>query len=104
MPQFKLLGFRSRKAAQVSALFLARESDGRMDKLKLIKLLYLTERESMAARGRPIFYDEFYSLKDGPICSTALNCLNGELDKDIWSNYVRKVWCQKHISSTEECP
>jgi uncharacterized phage-associated protein len=88
MPKFKLLGFRSRKAAQVSALFLARES-GRMDKLKLIKLLYLTERESMAVRGRPIFYDEFYSLKDGPICSTALNSLNGELDKDIWSNYGR---------------
>src|ERR1700730_721904 len=84
-----LLGFRSRKAAQVSAVFLAR-AGGRMDKLKLIKLLYLTERESLAKRGRPIFYDEFYSLKDGPICSNALDCLNGQSDKDVWSAYVRK--------------
>jgi uncharacterized phage-associated protein len=84
-----LLGFRSRKAAQVSAIFLAR-AGGRMDKMKLIKLLYLTERESLAKRGRPIFYDEFYSLKDGPICSNALDGLNGQLDKDVWSAYVRK--------------
>jgi uncharacterized phage-associated protein len=84
-----LLGFRSRKAAQVSAIFLAR-AGGRMDKMKLIKLLYLTERESLAKRGRPIFYDEFYSLKDGPICSNALDGLNGQLDKHVWSAYVRK--------------
>lgn len=83
-----LVGFQSEKAAQVSAAFL-KLAGGRMDKLKLIKFLYLFERESVRKRGRPAFYDEYYSLKDGPICSSALNGINGNLGK-VWNNYLQK--------------
>jgi uncharacterized phage-associated protein len=100
MSRSRLLGFRSRKAAQVSATYLNR-SGGKMDKLKLIRMLYLTERESLEARGRPIFYDEFYSFKDGPICSNALDCLNGYLDKGIWSSYVRREGSKEVLLVTE---
>ncbi len=58
-----------------------------MEKLKLTKLLYLVERKSIADRVRPMLYDEYYSLKDGPICSNALNGLNMQ-PPDIWSKYV----------------
>ena len=78
-----LTGFASKKAAQLSAYFLAHQPD--MDKLKLIKLIYLTEREFLSRHGMPMLYDEFYSLKDGPICSSALNGMNGELDRDYWA-------------------
>ena len=84
-----LVGFRSRKAAQVAAFFVRLEG-GRIDKLKLSKIMYLTERESMAARGRPIFYDEFYSLKDGPICSNALDGINQRSKNEGWGLYLRK--------------
>lgn len=85
-----LIGFRSGKAAQISALF-AIKSGGRIDKLKLSKLLYLCERESMALRGRPMFFDEFYSLKDGPIASCALNGINGKRTEGVWSEYVQRI-------------
>jgi uncharacterized phage-associated protein len=85
----RLVGFRSRKAAQASTLFL-NKSSGRIDKLKLIKLLYMCERDSIRIRGRPIFYDEFYSLEHGPICSNALDAINGKLDVSIWSEYLAK--------------
>lgn len=82
-----LVGFRSRKAAQVAAYFLSM-GKGHMEKLKLTKLLYLVERESISARGRPMLYDEYYSLKDGPIPSSALNGINGEIDEKTWSQYL----------------
>jgi uncharacterized phage-associated protein len=83
-----LVGFQSEKAAQVAAKFVEL-SGGRMHKLKLIKLLYLFERESFRKRRRPAFYDEYYSLKDGPICSNALNGINGGLGGE-WANYIHK--------------
>jgi uncharacterized phage-associated protein len=86
-PYEPLVGFRSEKAAQVCAYFLARAS-GSLEKLKLIKLLFLVERESAGQLGRPMLDDEYYSLEHGPICSSALNGINGELDQKIWSKYL----------------
>ena len=93
-----LVGFRSRKAAQVAASFACRSPNRHIEKLKLIKLLYLCERTSIDLRGRPMFYDEYYSLKDGPICSSALDAINGRinyLDERGWvgrmtQDYLRK--------------
>lgn len=84
-----LVGYRPRKCAQIAALFV-RAAGGRIDKLKLIKLLYLVERRSIELRCRPMFYDQYYSLKDGPICSNALNGINGRSDEDAWGSYIRR--------------
>lgn len=84
----RLVGFESRKAAQAAAYFTCL-SKSKIDKLKLIKLMYLSERESINKRRRPMFFDEFYSIKDGPICSDALNALNGDLDTNIWGGYLK---------------
>lgn len=92
----RLVGYRARKAAQVAAYFL-QNADGQMDKLKLIKLLYITERESVRKRGRPMLYDEYYSLKDGPICSNALNGLNLASDEKIWSQYLKLDGNEKRL-------
>ena len=85
-----LIGFRAGKAAQISAFF-AMKDGGQIDKLKLSKLLYLSERESMAIRGRPMFYDEFFSLKDGPIASCALDGINQRRPEGVWETYVSKI-------------
>jgi uncharacterized phage-associated protein len=86
--QIGLKGYRPDKAAEEAAFFTDK-AGGQIDKLKLIKLLYLTERESMTARARPMIYDEMYSLTHGPICSNALNGINGKLDKTLWSKWVK---------------
>ena len=82
-----LVGFKSRKAAQVCAYFALR-ADGIIDKLKLIKLVYFTERQMLAEHYRPMLFDEFFSLPHGPICSSTLNGIDGEIHEDIWDEFV----------------
>lgn len=84
-----LSGFKSRKAAQAAAYFASREGAA-IEKMKLIKLLYLAEREFVGRHEFPMFYDESYSLKDGPILSSALNGINGKLDPKVWGDYLTK--------------
>ena len=94
----RLVGFRSEKAAQFSALLIQREG-GRISKLKLAKLLYLAERESVAERGLPIFYDEFYSLEHGPIGTHTLDAINKDSrDNQLWAHYIT-VESKKEISA-----
>ena len=46
--------FNERKAAQMAAFFLGQGSGGRLAHLKLMKLLYLADREAVRAFGLPI--------------------------------------------------
>ena len=39
-----------------------------IDEMKLQKLLYLTQRESLAITGEPMFAEEFEGWKYGPVC------------------------------------
>ncbi len=82
-----IVGFSTEAAAQASALF-ARENGGKIEVLKLMKLMYLSERESVRVRGRLMFNDEHYSLPHGPICSGVLNGINGRSERPIWKQYV----------------
>jgi uncharacterized phage-associated protein len=68
--------FNEQKAAQIAAWFLSQEG-GVMPHLKLMKLMYLCERESMKRCGFPMTGDSFVSMKHGPVLSNTLNCING---------------------------
>lgn len=70
-----LAGYDPRKAAELSA-YLLDKAGGRMDKLKLSKMLYLVERKSIGTWGEPAIYDEYFSIAEGPVCSNALDGLN----------------------------
>lgn len=83
------VGFDEKKAAQIANAFASKSKDG-LDKMKLIKLIYLAEREFVSRHGHPMLFDEFYSLEHGPICSSALNGLNLELDEKLWGSFIRK--------------
>ncbi len=96
-----LIGFRSRKAAQLCAYF-ALESEGTIEKLKLIKLLYFAERKFLSENHHPMLFDEYYSLPHGPICSSTLNGMNGIIHEEIWDDYIARngnvVVAIKHLS------
>ncbi len=84
--------FRSRKAAQICAFF-ALKNGGSIEKLKLIKLIYFSEREFIRENDFPMLFDEFYSLYNGPICSSTLNGINGIVTPDIepiWEAYIAR--------------
>jgi uncharacterized phage-associated protein len=82
-----MYGYSDRKAAQVAAYFVLR-AGGRMNVLKLAKLLYLAERESMARFDEPLFYDKLVSMDHGPVTSISLNHVNGMLQSDNWQEFI----------------
>lgn len=80
--------FNQKKAAQVSAFF-ANQEGGRINVLKLVKLLYLSDRYFMEKYRAPILYDNFYSLDNGPVVSYTLNLINGEIQQSAdWDEWM----------------
>lgn len=84
-----LAGFRSRKAAQLAAYFAVR-SRGTIEKLKLIKLIYLTERRFIEHNDHPMLFDELYSLPHGPVCSSTLNGIDGVIHSATWDKFIAR--------------
>ena len=82
-----LSGYDLNKAAQVAAFFAMKEG-GSINVLKLAKLLYLAERESMRLYDEPMFYDSLVSMPDGPVTSVTLNFINGNNTAEQWSYFV----------------
>jgi uncharacterized phage-associated protein len=69
--------FREEKAAQAAAHLLLRHGR-RLNLMKLVKLLYLTDRTALVRWGRPVTFDSFFSLPHGPVLSSTLNLINDE--------------------------
>jgi uncharacterized phage-associated protein len=66
------LCFNERKATQAAA-HLLRLRGGRMSYMKLVKLLYLADREALLSWGRPISTDRYVSMDRGPVLSRVLD-------------------------------
>ncbi|WP_462137137.1 Panacea domain-containing protein [Candidatus Mycalebacterium sp.] len=66
-----------RKVAEMAAYFLLQVEDGAMSHLKLMKLLYLSDRESFLRHGFSISGDQMVSMPHGPVLSGTLNLMNG---------------------------
>lgn len=60
--------FREKKATEAAAWLLGRHG-GRLNFIKLLKLLYLADRTALVDYGRPITFDTYFSLEYGPIPS-----------------------------------
>jgi len=66
-----------RKLAQMAAYFLHRNGGAPMEHVKLMKLMYLADREAMNIYGFPISNDEYYSMRMGPVLSLTLDLMGG---------------------------
>jgi len=77
------------KAAQMGAFFLAK-AGGKMTHLKLIKLLYLADRESYRRHGYGISGDAMVSMPHGPVLSQTLDHINGYIQSAPggWDDWV----------------
>jgi len=76
------MGFEHTKAAHVAAFLLLRAGVP-VTKLKLIKLVYIAEREFLRQYGRSMTLDTFCSLPHGPVASAVLDGLNGRLETTV---------------------
>ncbi|SLN63898.1 hypothetical protein ROA7450_03357 [Roseovarius albus] len=78
-----------KKAAQTIAFFAMQEG-GIINVLKVVKLVYLADRESLRLRGHPIQDEVRVSMPHGPVNSTTLDYLNGAYrDDGGWSEYLQ---------------
>jgi uncharacterized phage-associated protein len=81
--------FREEKATQAAARLLKLRG-GRMSYMKLIKLLYLAEREALKRFGAPLTYDSYVSMPYGPVLSGTLDRINEpEMYQDgYWARHI----------------
>ncbi|MDD5318626.1 MAG: Panacea domain-containing protein [Candidatus Pacebacteria bacterium] len=59
----------SYKKATQALNFLARKKDGKINKMKAIKLIYLADRLHIRKYGRPVIGDMYWAMKMGPVGS-----------------------------------
>lgn len=81
--------FDEQKVAQAAAFFV-KQGNGRMPILKLMKLLYLADRESIQRYGLPISGDEYASWKHGPVLAETYSLMTGnsESSETGWEYWI----------------
>lgn len=94
------------KGGQLVFFFLDKASKNGMHitKLRLIKWLYLAERESYKEFGEPMIGDRLASLAHGPVPSGALAIIEGK--RNDWRNIISIERKSKHqyVHLAPECP
>jgi len=78
-----LPGYNVKKAAQVAAFFIIKEG-GKINILKLTKLIYLSDRSFLERYDSPILYDRLVSMPFGPVNSITYNYTSGGLEDPDW--------------------
>ncbi len=71
-------------------IFLLSLSDNKMNLLKLMKELYLSDRASIDNRDVSISGDIFYSMPHGPVLSGSLNMLY-DLNNNNWGDFLLSI-------------
>lgn len=79
--------FDEAKATQIAGYFLQLRG-GRMHYIKLIKLMYLTDREALLRWGSPVSTDRHVSMNNGPVLSNVLNLITDDRPKQAWSQFI----------------
>lgn len=79
------------KAIQASSVLLKTEQLRRMSRLRLLKLLYIADRELLAKRARPIIGDRPVAMDHGPVLSATYDLIKGEDDRapTKWERYFK---------------
>jgi uncharacterized phage-associated protein len=76
------------KIIQASAVLLKSEAPQRISRLRLLKFLYVGDRESLAKRGRPITGDRPVAMDNGPVLSTTYSLIKGSDNaSSVWERY-----------------
>jgi uncharacterized phage-associated protein len=69
--------FNARKAMQAAAALLRSEETKQTSYLRLLKLLYIADRESMRETGRPITGDRVLAMDHGPVLEGVYDLIQG---------------------------
>jgi uncharacterized phage-associated protein len=84
------LRFNEKKTTQAAAQFL-KLANGRMNYMKLIKLLYLADRGALLRWGRPVSGDRYFLMKLGPNLSEVDDLITEvprPSDEGFWTAHI----------------
>ncbi len=91
-----VIKFNTNKVMQAAAVLLKGHT-GRMSRLRLLKLLYIADREHFAKTLRPITGDRAIALDNGPIPVRTYHLLKGEdIDTPAWEQHILPEGPQDH--------
>jgi uncharacterized phage-associated protein len=83
--------FNIKKTIQAIAAFLHFHGSKEMSYLRMLKLLYLADRESLKETGRTITGDRVVAMEHGPVLSSAYDLIKGEhTGWPVWSEFLGK--------------
>lgn len=84
--------FEEEKATQAAAYFASRFSN-KINYTKLMKLLYLVDREALKKWGRPVVGGPYVAMDNGPLSSPAYDAVKSSPASTkfpVWSSVFRK--------------
>jgi uncharacterized phage-associated protein len=91
MPDAIRFNFSGRKSLEAASVLLKRQANNRTNYMRLLKLLYIADRESIRDTGFPITGDTVYATKRGPVLGGVLDLIKSEhVDSALWDRYIRK--------------
>lgn len=84
-----MFAFKFDKALEAAAYVLHRESCHQMNYMRLVKMLYIADRESVRQFGRPITGDRMVAMPKGPVLSCVLNLIKGQhVRSPEWEQFI----------------
>lgn len=87
-----LIPFDPMKVTQAGVVLLKTEPAKRMSRLRLLKLLYIADREALKERSRPITGDRPAAMDHGPILSHTYDMIKGaDASSPMWEQHLRSV-------------
>ena len=86
-----LVKFDTIKVTQAAGLLLKRYN-GFITRKRLLKLLYITDRELIQETHRPLTGDQPVALDYGPVLSKTYDLLKGETSGyEFWNRYIQQI-------------
>src|SRR5580704_14197102 len=84
-----MLRFRTSTEKKIEAVAVLLRAEGnRVDRLRLLKLLYIADREALKERGCPIVGGRVVAMRHGPLHGEVYNLIKGEHESDqLWSEH-----------------
>lgn len=84
------LPFNEAKATQAAARLL-KLAGGKLKYFRLVKLLYLLDRDSLLEYARPVTTDRYQNLSHGPIVTHIYDDLIMAAEDGIWNDHISRV-------------
>lgn len=79
----------NQEKSTAAAAYMLRLRGGRMSYLKLIKLLYLSDREALNRWGFNITTDRYVSMEHGPVVSNTYDLMiSDDVQHEFWAQYI----------------